>query len=154
IPELGIDTVIAVACREFLLTDEVRQRAAELAENAPVHGGPIGSVGDMLAKLASGIPVDGMEALMPVLAAGDLTLLTAHLPAGTPLLVCEPEKVRPRAADLIKTGREFLEASWSTAAIGGDAPVDLESLGASGFLDLGDVRAAAVESEHPWWTLS
>jgi transcription-repair coupling factor (superfamily II helicase) len=108
----------------------------------------------MLAKLAEGIPVDGMEALMPVLGAGELTMLTSQLPPGTPVLVCDPEKVRARAADLIKTGREFLEASWSTAALGGDAPVDLEQLGASGFLDLDDVRAAAVQAEHPWWTLS
>ena len=154
IPELDVDTVIAVACREFLLTEHVRDKATELAENAPTRGGPIGSVGDMLAKLADGIPVDGMEALMPVLGAGHLTLLTTHLPKGTPLLVCDPEKVRTRAADLIKTGQEFLEASWSTAAIGGDAPVDLEQLGASGFLDLDDVRGAAVDAGHPWWTLS
>ena len=168
IPELDVDTVIAVACREFLLTEGVREKAAALAEKAPARGGPIGSVGDMLAKLADGIPVDGMEALMPVLGAagpatstsgaGDLTLLINHLPAGTPLLVCDPEKVRTRAADLIKTGHEFLEASWSTAALGsqegGVAFVDLEQLGASGFLELDDVRAAAVDAEHPWWTLS
>ena len=29
----------------------------------------------------------------------ELTLLIDHLPAGTPLLVCDPEKVRTRAAD-------------------------------------------------------
>ncbi len=167
IPELEVDMVVALACREFLLTDDVRERAAHLADKAPVRGGPIGSVGDMLAKLAEGIPVDGMEALMPVLGAagpatsssagGDHTLLTNHLPTGTPLLVCDPEKVRARAADLIRTGREFLEASWSTAALGsqeGGAPVDVEQLGASGFLDLDHVRAAAVDAEHPWWTLS
>jgi transcription-repair coupling factor (superfamily II helicase) len=158
IPELAVDTVTAVACREFLLTDAVRERAADLAQKSPARDGPIGSVADMLAKLASGIPVDGMEALMPVLGAGELTLLTSHLPAGTPLLVCEPEKVRTRAADLIQTGREFLEASWSTAALGGredaHAPIDLESLGASGFLELDEVRVAAVDGEHPWWTLS
>jgi transcription-repair coupling factor (superfamily II helicase) len=158
IAERGIDTVIAVACREFLLNDVVRARAAALAANTPVRDGPIGSVGDMLAKLASGIPVDGMEALMPVLGGGELTLLITHLPAGTPLLVCDPEKVRTRAADLIKTGREFLEAAWSTAALGSQedsiAPIDLTSLGASGFLDLDDVRAAAAAAEHPWWTLS
>ena len=168
IPELEVDTVTAVACREFLLTDQVREKAASLAEKAPTDGGligsSIGSVGDMLAKLADGIPVDGMEALMPVLGAagpatsgsgaGQLTLLTNHLPQGTPLLVCDPEKVRTRAADLIKTGQEFLEASWSTAALGANAPVDLEQLGASGFLDLDDVHAAAVEAGHPWWTLS
>jgi len=174
IPELATDSVIAVACREFLLTEHVRAKAAELAERAPTEGGLIGSVGDMLAKLAEGIPVDGMEALMPVLGAagpatstsgaaepatstsgtGRLTLLTDHLPAGTPLLVCDPEKVRARAADLIKTGQEFLEASWSTAALGGGAPVDLAQLGASGFLDLDDVHAAAVDAGHLWWTLS
>ena len=50
-------------------------------------------------------------------------VLLSNLPEGTPLLVCDPEKVRSRAADLIKTGREFLEASWSTAAVGGDIVV-------------------------------
>ena len=72
----------------------------------------------MLAKLAEGIPVDGMEALLPVLRPGDHALLTDQLAAGTPVLLCDPEKVRTRAADLIKTGREFLEASWSVAAMG------------------------------------
>ena len=153
IPELDVDTVVAVACREFLLTDDVRKRAAALADHS-TKGGPIGSVGDMLAKLAEGIPVDGMEALMPVLGGGELIRLTDQLPSGTPLLVCDPEKVRTRAADLIKTGQEFLEASWSAAAIGGDAPIDLEQLGASGFLDLDDVHDASVEAGHPWWTLS
>ncbi|HEX9178031.1 MAG TPA: transcription-repair coupling factor, partial [Mycobacterium sp.] len=38
IPELAVDTVIAVACREFLLTEHVRDKAAELAENAPTRG--------------------------------------------------------------------------------------------------------------------
>src|SRR6202040_450668 len=56
IAERSIDTVIAVACREFLMNDVVRERAAALAANTPVRDGPIGSVGDMLAKLASGIP--------------------------------------------------------------------------------------------------
>ena len=70
------------------------------------------------------------------------------------MLLCDPEKVRTRAADLIKTGREFLEASWSVAAVGADAPIDVEQLGGSGFAELDDVRAAAARSGHPWWTLS
>ena len=90
-----------------------------------------------------------MEALQPVLRPDELTLLIDHLPAGTPLLVCDPEKVRTRAADLIKTGREFLEASWSVAAIGGDAPIDLEQLGGSGFRELGEVREAAPGRRPP-----
>ncbi|MCV7021961.1 transcription-repair coupling factor [Mycolicibacterium novocastrense] len=155
IPEIDVDTVIAVPCREVLLTDDVRERAVELAREHPVQENTLpGTVPDMLAKLAEGIPVDGMEALLPLLRPDALSTLSDLLPAGMPLLICDPEKVRTRAADLIKTGREFLEASWSTAAVGGDAPIDLESLGASGFVELDDARAAAREGGHPWWTLS
>jgi transcription-repair coupling factor (superfamily II helicase) len=169
IPEIAVDNLVAVAAREMLLTDQVRERAAQLAGQRPAGARrsgdepgrdratdhrELGTVADMLAKLAHGITVDGMEALMPVLGAGELTLLTSQLPAQTPILVCDPEKVRTRAADLIKTGHEFLEASWSTAAIGGGAPIDIERLGASGYLDIDEVRAAAAEGGHPWWTLS
>jgi transcription-repair coupling factor (superfamily II helicase) len=155
IPEISVETLVAVACRELLLTDEVRARAAELAgqQRRPEHD-VTGGVAEMLAKLAEGIPVDGMEALLPVLRPDDLSLLTNQLADGTPVLVCDPEKVRTRAADLIKTGREFLEASWSVAALGGDSPIDIEQLGGSGFRELDDVSAATRASGHPWWTLS
>ncbi|WP_055403086.1 MULTISPECIES: transcription-repair coupling factor [unclassified Mycobacterium] len=155
IPEIEVETVIAVPCRELLLTDDVRERAAALAAR---HSGPgpaiTGSVTDMLAKLAEGIAVDGMEALLPVLRPGEHVLLTDQLAAGTPVLLCDPEKVRTRAADLIKTGSEFLEASWSVAALGTDAPVDVAQFGGSGFAELDDVHAAAARTGHPWWTLS
>jgi transcription-repair coupling factor (superfamily II helicase) len=155
ISEIAVDSLVAVPCRELLLTDDVRGRAAKLAAEHPAqHNSVPGSVPDMLAKLAEGIPVDGMEALLPLLRPTELSTLSDHLPAGTPLLICDPEKVRTRAADLIKTGREFLEASWSTAAVGGDVPIDIEALGASGFVDLADAQAAAREGGHPWWTLS
>lgn len=155
IPEIEIDTLIAVPCRELLLTDDVRARAAALAAEHPVLENSVtGSVPDMLAKLAEGIPVDGMEALLPLLRPSDFATLPDHLPEGAPLLVCDPEKVRTRAADLIKTGREFLEASWSTAAVGGDVPIDIEALGASGYVGYGDARDAARAGGHPWWTLS
>ncbi|WP_319430632.1 transcription-repair coupling factor [Mycobacterium sp. RTGN5] len=155
IPEIDVATVVAVPCRELLLTDEVRARATKLIETRPPDDNHItGSVGEMLTKIAEGIPVDGMEALQPVLRPDELALLIDHLPADTPVLVCDPEKVRTRAHDLIKTGREFLEASWSVAAIGGDAPIDVEQLGGSGFRELEDVRDAARASNRPWWTLS
>jgi transcription-repair coupling factor (superfamily II helicase) len=158
IPELSVDTVVAVPCRELLLCDEVQKRAAELVGDRPRRDNPIpGNVTDMLAKLAEGIPVDGMEALLPVLRPEELVLLTDQLPDGTPVLVCDPEKVRARAADLIKSGSEFLEASWSAAALGGPeskAPVDIEQLGGSGFAELAEVQAAARQTGHPWWTLS
>jgi transcription-repair coupling factor (superfamily II helicase) len=155
IPEISVENLIAVACRELLLTDDVRARAAELAgRQPPPEHGVGGGVGDMLAKLAEGIAVDGMEALLSVLRPGDVALLTDQLADGTPVLLCDPEKVRTRAADLIKTGREFLEASWSVAAVGGDSPIDVEQLGGSGFRGLDEVQAAARQSGHPWWTLS
>ncbi|MCV7411529.1 transcription-repair coupling factor [Mycobacterium florentinum] len=155
IPEIEIETLVAVACRELLLTDDVRARAAELvAQHPPGENAITGSATDMLAKLAEGIPVDGMEALLPVLKPDDHALLVEQLAEGTPVLLCDPEKVRTRAADLIKTGREFLEASWSVAAMGTDAPVDVEQLGGSGFAELDDVQAAADRTGHPWWTLS
>ncbi|MCV7277155.1 transcription-repair coupling factor [Mycolicibacter arupensis] len=155
IPEVEVGTVVAVPCRELLLTDDVRARAADLALEQPETDNAVtGTVGDMLAKLAEGIPVDGMEALSSVLRPGPQALLTDQLAAGTPVLLCDPEKIRARAADLIKTGREFLEASWSVAAIGGDAPIDIEQLGGSGFRDLAEVKKAALDSGHPWWTLS
>ena len=69
-------------------------------------------------------PVEGMEALLPVLKAGGLELLTDALPDGAHVLVCDPEKVRTRATDLVRTGKEFLEASWTAASIGAAAPLD------------------------------
>ncbi|CAJ1497387.1 transcription-repair coupling factor [[Mycobacterium] burgundiense] len=159
ITEIPVDFLVAVPCRELMLTEDVKARAAELlkgksAGTDAVASPATGSVGDMLAKLAEGIPVDGMEALMPVLRPDDPALLTDQLAPGTPVLVCDPEKVRTRAGDLIKTGREFLEASWSVAAVGGDAPIDIEQLGGSGFRELAEVRAGARAGGHPWWTLS
>ncbi|MGE2731364.1 transcription-repair coupling factor [Mycolicibacterium vaccae] len=155
IPEIDVTTVTAVPCREVLLTPDVRERAAVLAAEHPVLENSVpGSVPDMLAKLSEGIPVDGMEALLPLLRPTDLVTLPSHLPDGAAVLVCDPEKVRSRAADLIKTGQEFLEASWSTAAVGGDAPIDLEAMGASGFVGFGEARDAARANGHPWWTLS
>ncbi|MGV0779364.1 transcription-repair coupling factor [Mycolicibacterium sp. XJ775] len=155
IPEIPVHDVVAVPCRELLMTPDVRRRAAVLSQEHPTHENSVpGSVPDMLAKLAEGIPVDGMEALLPLLHPVQPTTLTHHLPEGAPVLLCDPEKVRTRAADLIKTGQEFLEASWSTAAVGGDAPIDLEALGASGFVPFEQAREDSVAGGHPWWTLS
>ncbi|GAB3299866.1 transcription-repair coupling factor [Geodermatophilus aquaeductus] len=133
----------APPCRELLLTDEVRARAAALAVE---HPGLI----EVLGKLAEGIAVEGMESLTPALIGDEhMQLLTDLLPAGTHVLVADPERVRTRAADLVRTAEEFLAASWATAAEAGEAPLDL---GASSFRDLEDVEAAARGRGLPWWT--
>ncbi|MEE2031633.1 transcription-repair coupling factor [Rhodococcus chondri] len=160
IPELETAVLIATPCREFLLTDTVRKRAAQLAKDNPADA----SLVDMLDKMAEGIPVEGMEALLPVLQTDELQLLTDVLPSGTHVLLCDPEKVRTRASDLVRTGQEFLEASWTAASIGGAAPLDAANLnggdgrkldlGASAYRSLRQVREAAQASGVPWWTLS
>jgi transcription-repair coupling factor (superfamily II helicase) len=133
----------APPCRELLLTPEVRARALALAETHP-------ELADICTKIADGHPVEGMEALAPVLT-DDLQLLVDELPEGTVVVVCDPERVRTRAHDLVRTSQEFLEASWATAATGGQAPVDL---GAAAYKTLLEVRQHAVASGHPWWTVT
>ncbi|GAA3459833.1 transcription-repair coupling factor [Saccharothrix longispora] len=137
----------ATPCRELLLTDDVRRRAEALAAeheaDAQLH--------EMLEKIANGIPSEGMEALIPALCEGRLQLLTDVVPAGTHVVLNDPEKIRARAHDLVRTGQEFLEASWMAAAGGGKAPIDL---GASAYRNLGDVAGAARAAGRPWWTLS
>ncbi|MER7415307.1 transcription-repair coupling factor [Micromonospora peucetia] len=135
----------APPCRELLLTPSVRKRAAALAEEHP-------ELAEILDKLAEGIPVEGMESLAPALIGADsMELLLDAMPAGTHVLLCDPERIRTRAHDLVRTSDEFLQASWAAAAVGGQAPVDL---GAAAFRTLADVRAAAAKLRQPWWTLS
>ena len=133
----------APPCRELLLTEPVRERARELAVRHP-------ELAEMLDKLAAGIPVEGMEALAPVLL-DHLVLLVDELPAGTHVVVCDSERVRSRATDLVSTSREFLAASWAAAAGGGQAPIDL---GAAAYQTLADVRSHALDIGVPWWTAS
>ncbi len=133
----------APPCRELLLTPEVRQRARRLAGEYP-------GLAEILGKLADGITVEGMEAFAPVLA-DRMELLLDHVPPGGLVLACDPERIRARADDLVRTSQEFLEASWVTAAAGGQAPIDL---GAAAFQPLPEVRAAGQHLGIGWWTVT
>lgn len=162
LPDHEVDLVIAPPCRELLLTQEVRDRAAVLAAD---NAGDTALV-EMLDKLSAGVPVEGMEALLPLLQPGELQLLADTLPAGTHVLLCDPERIRTRATDLVRTGQEFLEASWTAASIGGAAPLDTSTLdtsslegasldlGASAYRSLRQVRESAQVHGRPWWTIS
>ncbi len=138
----------APPCRELLLTDQVRARAAELAEAHP-------ELAEILDKIAQGIAVEGMESLAPVLV-DDMELLLDVLPAGSVTVVCDPERVRTRAADLVATSQEFLHASWVAAAAGGDRPIDVEQIdvSAASLWSLADVREHAQQIGLPWWSVS
>ncbi|MFI6500436.1 transcription-repair coupling factor [Nonomuraea typhae] len=141
--EAAEDGLFAPPCRELLLTPQVRERARALAEEHP-------SLAEVLDQLAEGSPVEGMEAFAPVLA-GEMDLLVDHLPTGSAVFVCDPERIRGRAEELVRTSQEFLEASWINAAAGGEAPIDL---GAAAFRTLEAVREHADALGQPWWTLA
>ncbi|WP_432476765.1 transcription-repair coupling factor [Nocardioides sp. GXQ0305] len=138
-----LDRLWAPPCRELLLTDDVRRRAAELGEAHPQLLG-------LTDQIAAGIAVEGMESLAPVLV-DEMELLVDVMPADTHVLVVDPERARTRAHDLVATSQEFLGASWAAAAGGGTAPIDL---GAASYREIGDVRVHALERDTPWWTVS
>jgi transcription-repair coupling factor (superfamily II helicase) len=139
----GADRLWAPPCRELLLTDDVRARAKVLGE---VHPQLI----ELTDKIVAGIAVEGMESLAPVLV-DEMELLVDLMPAGTQVLVLDPERVRRRAHDLVATSEEFLGASWAAAASGGTAPIDL---GKASYWDLGDVRSHALAMRQTWWSMS
>jgi transcription-repair coupling factor (superfamily II helicase) len=142
----AVDRLWAPPCRELLLTPHVRARAARLAQEQP-------ALSEILDRLAEGIPVEGMESLAPALLEGtdSMELLVDTLPAGALVLLCDPERIRTRAHDLVRTSAEFLEASWAAAAVGGKVPIDL---GAAAFKTLAEVRAEARRRAQAWWSLS
>jgi transcription-repair coupling factor (superfamily II helicase) len=133
----------APPCRELLLTEAVRGRAKELAAEWP-------GLGEVLSKMAEGIPVEGMEALAPALS-DRMELLLDYVPDGGIIIACDPERIRARAADLVATSQEFLEASWVNAAAGGQVPIDL---GGASFRSITDVRTSATDLDIPWWTIT
>ncbi|MBG0826283.1 transcription-repair coupling factor [Planomonospora sp. ID67723] len=141
--EVAGDGLFAAPCRELLLTEDVRDRAAALSAEHP-------ALAEILDQLAEGMPVEGMEAFAPVLA-GEMDLLIDHLPARAAVFVCDPERIRSRADELVRTSQEFLEASWINAAAGGEAPIDLE---AAAFRTLEEIRDHARELGQPWWSIA
>jgi len=141
--EIAEDGLWAPPCRELLLTPGVRARAKELAREWP-------GLGEVLTKLADGITVEGMEAFAPTLC-DRMELLLDYVPGDGIVIACDPERIRARAADLVSTSQEFLEASWVNAAAGGQVPIDL---GGAAFRPITDVRASAADLGIPWWTIT
>ena len=138
-----VERLWAPPCRELLLTDDVRRRAAALGQAHP-------QLLELTDKIAAGIAVEGMESLAPVLV-DEMELLVDLLPADTTVLMLDPERARSRAHDLVATSEEFLGASWAAAASGGTAPIDL---GAASYREVADVRSIALEAGLAWWSLS
>ncbi|WP_316310437.1 transcription-repair coupling factor [Clavibacter michiganensis] len=139
--EEEITSVELPPSRELLLSAPVRQRAREMQHEFP-------NLQQMLAKIAEGIPVEGMESLAPALV-DRLVPVTHYLPVDAAIAVVSPERVSTRAQSLADTNREFLDAAWNAATAGAQAPIDLAS---GDFLSLGRLRDA--RGPRRWWTLS
>ncbi|GAA1940036.1 transcription-repair coupling factor [Microbacterium aoyamense] len=138
-----VPSVELIASRELLLTDSVRSRALQLKDEFPGLRG-------MLEKMSEGIPVEGMESLMPAVA-GELVTLVDYLPAASAIALVDPERSVTRAMTLGETNREFLGAAWSAATAGAETPIDL---GAGDFVTLPRLREDAHARGDVWWTLS
>ncbi|MDQ2797523.1 MAG: DEAD/DEAH box helicase, partial [Actinomycetota bacterium] len=141
--EIAAHGLWASPCREMLLTPDVRERAAALLSEHP-------ELSELLDPISRGEAAEGMEALAPALI-DNLALVLDELPSDAVVVVCDPERVRTRSADLVSTSQEFLDASWAAAAGGGKAPIDLA---AASLHDLEDVRAEAGRLGLPWWGIT
>ncbi len=137
-----VRSLYAPPCREILLTDDVRSRASQAITTLP------GAV-DMLDKIANGIAVEGMESLAPILVE-KMVSVVSQLPKDARIHLVEPERIQARAESLISTTEEFLSAAWSSAASGGQVPIEVNR---ASFAELTDVRAEARELGLGWWTL-
>jgi len=110
-----VGSVEIYPCREMLLTPEVKHRAIEVKDMYP-------AAAEMFEKISEGIAFEGMESLIPLLIDQTQTLLS-RMPANTQIVFIDEQRIRSRAADLLATNEEFLNASWSNAALGGIAPL-------------------------------
>jgi transcription-repair coupling factor (superfamily II helicase) len=118
----GVDIYPA---RELIITPSVANRARQMQYEFP-------NLSTMLAKIAEGIPVEGMESLAPALV-DQMVSFTDYLPADALVTLLSPEKAAARATSLAETNEEFLHAAWDAAIEGATAPIDLS---AGGFVDL------------------
>ena len=135
--------ILIFPCRELLIDAEVKKRAKDLGKLFP-------QIQDLTSKLSEGITFEGMESL----AAGVVNKFNSildYLPAGYQIWLIDEPRIRSRAADLIKTNQEFLEAAWSNLAWSerdsNQAPLDLsKELGQGGFYTLEEIQELAKNS--------
>ncbi|XCB29468.1 hypothetical protein RQN30_09635 [Arcanobacterium hippocoleae] len=106
-------------------------------------------IAEMLEKIASGAAVEGMESLMPLLAEQMVSVI-CELPAGSRLILLEPERIAAHAQSLEQTTAEFLAAAWSNAAAGGEIPVNVNQ---ASFASLRETREFAASRKISWWKI-
>ena len=80
-------------CRELLPTDSIKAAAASLIASEPWGK-------EQWERLSEGLTFDGMESWLPWLSTTDRTLIDL-LPADALMAMCEPRRMRDRAADIL-----------------------------------------------------
>ena len=103
-------------CREVRLGEAERSRARQLAGEVPVAG-------DLLAQVAEGLDVEGVESLLPLLF-DELRPLPTYLPTDALLVLVDPKRTLDRAEEVRIQADEAAQASWGSAAEGATAPVE------------------------------
>ena len=84
-----------------------------------------------------------MESLQGLLRS-DLTSIVDLLPANFQIVLIDEPRINSRALDLVATNQEFLDASWSNAAHGAEAPINLTAeLAGGGYFTLNQLRERA-----------
>lgn len=128
-----------------MLDENVKRRAAALTDSIP-------DAREMLESISEGIPVEGMESLMPVLA-DKMNPVTDLFDKNAIVMLCDKEKLRRAAYEHSRTADEFLAASWHIAASGKTADVPL-NFDKSSFLDFDELAESLKEAGIRIWNLS
>lgn len=141
----NIHQIWAPACRELQLTESVRRRAEALAGSIP-------NADDMLESIARGVPVEGMESLIPALI-DDMMPVYSLFPKDAVIMFSDVERLKRAAQDLAKTADEFMAAGWHAAAggQGAGAPISFDK---SSFMDFDEVHSALRLTHKSCWDLS
>lgn len=131
----SVQKIVAPACREILLDKEARTRAAKLVTQLP-------QAAEILNLAAQGIYAEGIESLGALLGA-EMKPLFELLPPGAMLVETDSPRLKARAEELEQTTAEFLAASWSAAAEGGEIPLEINT---ASFLKLDDFEASITKA--------
>ena len=143
------DQITIYPGRELLISEEVKVKARYLVSEFP-------QLAEMAGKISEGICVEGMESLAALLKPSFKNLLD-FLPKSYQVVAIDQPRLKSRAADLVLTNEEFLEASWSSAAIGGTAPIDLTEIvsnfKSSGYCSFDELKDLAASLDLPFWSI-
>ena len=139
--------VIIYPGRELLISEDVKENARYLLAEFP-------QLTEMASKISEGICVEGMESIAALLKP-EFKNLIEFLPPNFQVVIIDQPRIKSRAADLVATNQEFLEASWSSAAFGTSAPIDLTGVIASGgYSTFDEVQSKITDAKLMLWSLN